>query len=119
MAGIERLDDNGGAVVASATAVAGRALLKQLGPSLRELGVPSTSYIIVNIASGRFVTGKTRQEANQRFAILHAGAKGFMQRVGDVTGDPQAPATNLRSPDDGASRAPHAASPDTGRPRSG
>lgn len=64
----------------------GAAMLKQLGPSLAKRGVPETSYVMVNLANGAFVTGKTKAETEQRFESLHPGAEGWMQLVGDVIG---------------------------------
>ena len=64
----------------------GAAILKQLGPSLAKRGVPETSYVMVNLANGAFVTGKTKAETEQRFESLHPGAEGWMQLVGDVIG---------------------------------
>ena len=64
----------------------GTAILKQLGPSLAKRGVPATSYVMVNLANGEFVTGKTKAETAQRFESMHPGAEGWMQLVGDVIG---------------------------------
>ena len=64
----------------------GTAILKQLGPGLAKRGVPETSYVMVNLANGEFVTGKTKAETAQRFESMHPGAEGWMQLVGDVIG---------------------------------
>ena len=70
---------------ASRTAQKGKSILEKLAPSLQKRGVPSSSYIVVNTTSGDFVTGKTREEAGERFKRMHPGANGWMQRFGDVS----------------------------------
>jgi hypothetical protein len=71
----------------------GRALLKSLCAELRHRGVPRHSYIMVNLANGRFVTAKTADEALARFESLHPGTEGWLQRFGAVLGDPDVAAT--------------------------
>jgi hypothetical protein len=58
-----------------------------LAPSLQDRGVPAASYIIVNPVNGEFVTGKTREQASRRFACMHPGVEGWMQRFADVIGE--------------------------------
>ena len=70
---------------ANLTAPIGKSILEKLAPSLHRRGVPTTNYIVVNTATGDFVTGKTREEARERFRGMHPGAKGWMQRFGDVS----------------------------------
>jgi hypothetical protein len=41
----------------------------------------------VNPDTGEFVTGKTPDEARRRFASLHPGVVGLMQRFADVISD--------------------------------
>jgi hypothetical protein len=69
---------------ASLTASIGKSILETLAPSLHKRGVPSARYIVVNTTTGDFVTGKTREEARERFKGMHPGAKGWMQRFGNV-----------------------------------
>lgn len=93
-------------------ALQGDAILKHLGPGLRKRGVPESSYVMVNLANGEFVTGKTKTETEQRFRSLHPGAEGWMQLVGDVIGvtppdDDDEPAL----PADGDTTAPDVAKP--------
>lgn len=66
----------------------GKAVLQQLAGSLKARGVPATSYVMVDIISCEFVTGKTPEEARNRFELLHPGANGWMQRFSDVIGGP-------------------------------
>lgn len=76
----------------------GKAILKRLASGLRQRGVPNSSYIIVNTANGEFVTGKTKDEARQRFALMHSGVEGWMQQLGDVIEDPDDLPTIARTP---------------------
>ena len=85
MATTKRMKREGLAPGASRTAQKGRSILEKLAPSLQKRGVPRSSYIVVNTTSGEFVTGKTRGEAGERFKRMHPGAKGWMQRFGDVS----------------------------------
>jgi hypothetical protein len=68
----------------SLTASIGKSILETLAPSLHKRGVPGARYIVVNTTTGDFVTGRTREEARERFKVMHAGAKGWMQRLGNV-----------------------------------
>jgi hypothetical protein len=52
----------------------------------------------VDNVSGEFVTGKTPEEAGQRFKSMHPGAKGWMQRFGDVIVEPEDLPRNAQSP---------------------
>ena len=95
-----------GALPATLTASEhGTAILKQLGPSLAKRGVPETSYVMVNLANGEFVTGKTKAETMQRFASLHPGAEGWMQLVGEVIGVSLAADANTEEPEVGGDSA--------------
>ena len=111
MATTKRMKREGLAPGASLTAQKGKNILEKLAPSLQERGVPSSSYIVVNTTSGDFVTGKTREEASERFKSLHPGAEGWMQRFSDVSivsGDfPK----DARSPDVSESARPHDSKP--------
>jgi hypothetical protein len=84
------------------TARKGKSLLKRLGPTLRRRGVPADSYIVVDILSGEFVTGRTREQAGQRFKSMHPGATGWMQRFGDVILEPEDLPTDAQSPNVGS-----------------
>ena len=111
MAASRRMGQDGSGAGASRTAQRGKSILEKLAPSLHRRGVPSTSYIVVDTTTGDFVTGKTREEARERFKGLHPGAEGWMQRFGDVgvvAGDcPQ----DARSRDVNGSARPHDANP--------
>jgi hypothetical protein len=76
----------------SLTASIGKSILETLAPSLHKRGVPSARYIVVNTTTGDFVTGKTREEARERFKGMHPGAKGWMQQFGNVGGANRVPA---------------------------
>lgn len=65
----------------------GEVLLKALAPSLKKRGVPTASYVMVNILSGEFVTGKTLNEAAQRFKNAHPDGIGWVRRFGDIVGE--------------------------------
>jgi hypothetical protein len=91
------------------TAHKGKSMLRKLGPTLRRRGVPAESYIVVDIVSGEFVTGKTREQAGQRFKSMHPGATGWMQRFGDVVLESEDPPTDAQSPDVGAHPRSHVA----------
>ena len=94
MAGIKSKRQSGDAF----TARRGRSILKKLAPSLQSRGVPADSYIVVDIVSGEFVTGRTREQAGQRFKSMHPGANGWMQRVADVIVEPEDLAVDFRIP---------------------
>ena len=100
---------------ASRTAQRGRSILEKLAPSLHKRGVPSTSYIVVNTTSGDFVTGKTREEARERFKGMHPGAKGWMQRFGDVSVVSGEYPQDARSPDVNGFGRRHDANPQIAR----
>ena len=85
MAAIKTKGRSGGA----STAQKGKSMLKKLAPALQRRRVPADSYIVVDIVSGEFVTGKTQEEAGQRFKSMHPGANGWMQRVADLIGEPE------------------------------
>ena len=72
--------------IANSAARKGKLLLNTLASSLQDRGVPLTSYVMVNLASGEFVTGKTWEEAYKRFELMHAGEEGWIQLLGDVVG---------------------------------
>jgi hypothetical protein len=76
----------------------GKAILRTLAPSLQDRGVAETSYIIVNPGTGEFVTGKTPDEARRRFASLHPGVEGLMQRFADVISDLSKYEKGIRKP---------------------
>jgi len=83
----------------ASTAQKGESLLKKLAPTLQRRGVPPGSYIVVDTVSGAFVTGKTPEEASQRFQSMHPGADGWMQRFGDVIVEPEDLVVDSKSPD--------------------
>lgn len=58
----------------------GKAILLTLGPTLEELGVPPSRYIMVDVDSGEFVTGQSAVEAAARFKIMHPRSSGWLQR---------------------------------------
>ena len=78
-------------------------LLKMLAPYLRERGVPNSSYVKVRIVNSEFGTGKTRQEVNRRFELMHPGANGWLRRFGDVVGELDDDATDVQRTKPGAS----------------
>lgn len=67
----------------------GKELLQDMAASLQARGVPASSYIVIDVIAGEFVTGKTPEEARLRFELLHPGVKGWMQRFSDVIGGPE------------------------------
>ena len=93
-------------------ALHGDAILKHLGPGLRKRGVPESSYVMVNLANGEFVTGKTKAETEQRFRSMHPGAEGWMQLVGDVIG-----VTPTTEDDEPALSESDTTAPGAGKPR--
>ncbi len=107
MAATKRMKREGLAPGASRPARKGKSILEKLAPGLQKRGVPSSSYIVVNTTSGDFVTGKTREEAGERFKRMHPGAKGWMQRFGDVSVEPGDCPKDARSPDVSESARPH------------
>jgi hypothetical protein len=62
----------------------GEHLLKTLAPELEKRGVQSSSFVMIDIGSGEFVTGRTREEALQRFDMLHPNGIGCVSRVSDL-----------------------------------
>lgn len=74
----------------------GAALMIQLTAELRARKVPDGSYVMVDIAGGGFVSGKTPEEVKERFELLHPGAEGWIQRFGGG-----AVAPDLSDPDSG------------------
>jgi hypothetical protein len=57
-----------------------KAILLTLGPSLQERGVPRSGYIVVDVDSGEFVTGRSAAEAVGRFKVMHPRSRGWLQR---------------------------------------
>lgn len=88
--------------VSAGAAQKGSIILKSLAPSLRERGVPSSSFIMVNINNGEFVTGKSPKEVGERFELMHPGEEGWMQRIGEVIGDPEGDPADASSSELGA-----------------
>lgn len=84
MAKREKAKRPGRPSLTSRAADRGKAVLRMLAPSLQKRGVPAASYIIVNPVNGAFVTGKTPEQASQRFACMHPGVEGWMRRFADV-----------------------------------
>ena len=62
----------------------GRAILRQLATTLAKRGVPADRYVKVDIETGEFVTGKSLQETDRRFAQMHPGVVGWSQRFGEL-----------------------------------
>ena len=65
----------------------GRAMLGGLAAELLKRKIPPDRYVKVNVATGEFVTGESAEEADRRFAQLHPGALGCMQRFGDFVAE--------------------------------
>lgn len=66
----------------------GDRLLKALAPELLKRGVPSGSFLMVNIGNGEFVTGRTREEALRRFDMLHPYGIGCVAQFEDIIKEP-------------------------------
>lgn len=82
---------------AGSTSRKGKVQFEALAPVLKDRGVPSSSFIMINVSNGSFVTGKTPEEVGQRFELMHTGAEGWMQRVGEVVSDPEGSSPDARS----------------------
>ncbi len=62
----------------------GEQLLKTLTPELQKRGVQSSSFVMIDVRNGEFVTGRTREEALQRFDMLHPNGIGCVSQVSDL-----------------------------------
>ena len=63
-----------------------KAILSTLSRDLQERGVLPTRYIVVDVDSGKFVTGQSEAEAAARFKDMHPGSSGWLQRLDRCTG---------------------------------
>lgn len=63
-----------------------KAILSTLSRDLQERGVLPTRYIVVDVDSGKFVTGQSKAEAAGRFKDMHPSSSGWMQRLDRCTG---------------------------------
>lgn len=63
-----------------------KAILSTLSRDLQERGVLPTRYIVVDIDSGKFVTGQSEAEAEGRFKDMHPNSSGWLQRLDRCTG---------------------------------
>lgn len=105
----------GNASVGSDSARIGQGMLNGLVARLKALGVPPTSYIMIDTASGEYVTGKSPEEAGKRFQSMHPGAVGWMCMFGDLDGARDA-APPVDEGDGDEPDQPLKPSPHTGRP---
>ncbi len=62
----------------------GKAYLKKLAGELQALGLPRGGYVIVNVLTGDYVTGKSRREAQLAYRAAHKGSPGWASRIEDV-----------------------------------
>jgi hypothetical protein len=66
----------------------GERLLKALTPELLKRRVQNGSFVMVNMANGEFVTGRTREEAVRRFDMLHPYGTGCVVQFEDIINEP-------------------------------
>jgi len=66
----------------------GERLLKTLAPELEKLRVQSSSFVMIDVGTGEFVTGRTREQALQRFDMLHPNGIGCVSQVSDIFDQP-------------------------------
>ena len=66
---------------------AGKAMLRSLVPALTERKVSGDRYIKVNLANGEYVTGNSASETERRFAQMHPGDDGWLERFRDVVAE--------------------------------
>jgi hypothetical protein len=62
------------------------AILSTLSHELQERGVLPSRYIVVDVDSGKFVTGQSEAEAAARFKDMHPKLSGWLQRLDQCTG---------------------------------
>ena len=66
----------------------GERLLKALSPELQKRGVQSSSFVMVNVSNGEFVTGRTREVTLRRFDMLHPYGIGCVAQFEDIINEP-------------------------------
>lgn len=62
----------------------GMAYVQELEAELKALGLPSGSYVIINVLTGDYVTGSSRREAQIAYRVRHKGSPGWAARIEDI-----------------------------------